>query len=157
MPYSFSERRRKMNLRRYIISSILVVLLAVSFIGCCPRVDLLSKAERGFIKMVDKTAAKLDLSEDQKVQLEKLKADIRKNFEDGRAEKAEALKKIKEEGVKENPDISKMTSLLQGILRDEAQRINQAFDLLLGFQKNLNDAQKKKLNEMISHWVKKWH
>lgn len=107
--------------------------------------------------MVDKTAAKLDLSEDQKVQLEKLKADIRKNFEDGRAEKAEALKKIKEEGMKENPDISKMTSLLQGILRDEAQRINQAFDLLLGFQKNLNDAQKNKLNEMISHWVKKWH
>ncbi len=64
--------------------------------------------------------------------------------------------KIKEEGTKENPDIQKMTSLLQGMLRDEAQRFNKAFDLLLGFQSNLNEVQKKKLTQMISEKVKKW-
>jgi hypothetical protein len=63
--------------------------------------------------------------------------------------------KIKEEAARENPDIQKMTPLLQGILRDDAQRINKAFDLLLGFQDNLNDAQKKKLTQMISEKVKK--
>jgi len=49
-----------------------------------------------------------------------------------------------------------MTSLLQGMLREEAQRFNKAFDLLVGFQSNLNDAQKKKLAQMISEKVKKW-
>jgi len=42
------------------------------------------------------------------------------------------------------------------MLRDETQRFNKAFDLLLGFQSNLNEAQKKKLTEMISEKVKKW-
>jgi uncharacterized membrane-anchored protein YjiN (DUF445 family) len=113
-------------------------------------------AEKMFIKMVDKTAGKLDLNEDQKVKLEGLKAEIRKNFQEGQKEKKESLLKIKEEGIKENPDIQKMTSLLQGSFRDEAQRLNQAFDLMLGFQSNLNEAQKKKLTQMISDWVKKW-
>jgi uncharacterized membrane-anchored protein YjiN (DUF445 family) len=125
-------------------------------IGCKPRIDTMSKAEKLFIKKVDKTAGKLDLNEDQKMKLEGLKAEIRKNFQEGAKEKKEALVKIKEEGVKENPDIQKMTSLLQGMLRDEIQRLNRAFDLLLGFQSNLNDAQKKKLTQMISEKVKKW-
>ena len=64
--------------------------------------------------------------------------------------------KIKEEGTKENPDIRKMTSLLQGSFRGETERINRAFDLMLDFQKNLNEDQKKKLNKMISEWVAKW-
>jgi uncharacterized membrane-anchored protein YjiN (DUF445 family) len=114
------------------------------------------KAEKLFIKMVDKTAGKLDLNEDQKMKLEGLKTDIRKNFQEGGKEKKETLMKIKEEGMKENPDIQKMTSLLQGMLRDETQRINKAFDLMVGFQSNLNEAQKKKLTQMISEWVKKW-
>jgi uncharacterized membrane-anchored protein YjiN (DUF445 family) len=116
----------------------------------------MSKAEKLFIKMVDKTAGKLDLNEDQKMKLEGLKTDIRKNFQEGGKEKKETLMKIKEEGMKENPDIQKMTSLLQGMLRDETQRINKAFDLMVGFQSNLNEAQKKKLTQMISEWVKKW-
>jgi len=49
-----------------------------------------------------------------------------------------------------------MTSSLQGMLRDETQRVNKTFDLMLGFQNNLNDVQKKKLTQMISEWVKKW-
>jgi hypothetical protein len=49
-----------------------------------------------------------------------------------------------------------MTSLLQGMLGDETQRFNKAFDLLLGFQSNLNEVQKKKLTQMISEKVKKW-
>ena len=49
-----------------------------------------------------------------------------------------------------------MTSLLQESLRVETQRINGAFDLMLGFQENLNDNQKKKLGQMISEWVGKW-
>jgi hypothetical protein len=116
----------------------------------------MSKAEKIFIKKVDKTAGKLDLNEDQKMKLESLKAEIRKNFREGGKEKKEALAKIKEEGVRENADIQKMTSLLQGMLRDETQRFNKAFDLLLGFQGNLNDMQKKKLTEMITKQVKKW-
>jgi len=116
----------------------------------------MAKAEKIFIKKVDKTAKKLELNQDQKAKLEALKAEIRKNFQEGGKEKKEALAKIKEEGMKENADIQKMTSFLQGMLRDEAQRFNKAFDLLLGFQGNLNDVQKKKLTEMITKHVKKW-
>jgi hypothetical protein len=64
--------------------------------------------------------------------------------------------RIKEEGIKESPEIQKMTSLLQESFKDETQRINQAFDLMVGFQKNLNEDQKKKLGKMISDWVAKW-
>ncbi len=64
--------------------------------------------------------------------------------------------KIKEEAAKENPDMQKMTSLLQGILREDTQRLNKGFDLLMGFQSNLNDVQKKKLAHMVSEKVKKW-
>jgi uncharacterized membrane-anchored protein YjiN (DUF445 family) len=116
----------------------------------------MSKAEKIFVKKVDKTAKKLDLSEDQKIKLESLKAEIRKNFQEGAKEKKESLTKIKEEGTKENPDIQKMTSLLQGMFRNEAERYNKAFDLMTGFQRNLNDAQKTKLTEMITKYVKKW-
>jgi hypothetical protein len=116
----------------------------------------MAKAEKIFVKKVDKTAGKLDLNEDQKTKLEGLKAEIRKNFREGAKEKEEALMKIKEEGKKENPDIQKMTSLLQGMLGNEAQRFNKAFDLLLGFQGNLNDEQKRKLAQMVSERVKKW-
>jgi hypothetical protein len=132
------------------------VFLVGVVIGCKPRVDTMSKAEKVFIKKVDKTARKLDLNEDQKMKLEGLKAEIRKNFQEGGKEKKEALTKIKEEGVKENPDIQKMTSLLQGMLRNEAERLNKGFDLLQGFQSNLTDVQRKKLKEMISKHVKKW-
>jgi len=134
----------------------IAILLGGLLIGCKPRMDTMGHAEKMFIKMVDKTAGKLDLNEDQKMKLEGLKAEIRKNFQEGQKEKKESLLKIKEEGTKENPDIQKMTSLLQGSFRDEAQRLNQAFDLMLGFQSNLNEAQKKKLTQMISDWVKKW-
>jgi uncharacterized membrane-anchored protein YjiN (DUF445 family) len=116
----------------------------------------MSKAEKIFVKKVDKTAKKLDLNEDQKTKLEGLKVEIRKNFQEGAKEKKEALIKIKEEGTKENPDIQKMTSFLQGMFRNEAERFNKAFDLLLGFQSNLDEVQKKKLTQMISEKVKKW-
>lgn len=145
-----------MRLNRYLICLTISILLGVSLIGCHPKIDTMSKAEKIFVKMVDKTASKLDLNENQKIQLERLKLDIHKNFQEGQVEKKDALIKIKEEGIKENPDINKMTSFLEGMLREETQRINRAFDLMLGFQKNLNEAQKKKLTQMISDWVKKW-
>jgi uncharacterized membrane-anchored protein YjiN (DUF445 family) len=145
-----------MKQSRYFIYLLAVIFFGGLVIGCKPRIDTMSKAEKLFIKMVDKTAGKLDLNEDQKMKLEGLKTDIRKNFQEGGKEKKETLMKIKEEGMKENPDIQKMTSLLQGMLRDETQRINKAFDLMVGFQSNLNEAQKKKLTQMISEWVKKW-
>ena len=140
---------------RYLVYLMIAILVGGLFAGCCPRVNILSEAEKGFIKKVDKTAGKLDLNEDQKAKLEGLKAEVRKNFEEGRKEDKEAWMKIKEEAARENPDTQKMTSLLQGILRDDAQRFNRAFDLLLGFQSNLNDAQKKKLTQMIAERVKK--
>jgi len=145
-----------MKRSRYLIYLMAVIFLGGLVIGCKPRIDTMSKAEKLFVKMVDKTAGKLDLNEDQKMKLEGLKTDIRMNFQEGGKEKKETLMKIKEEGMKENPDIQKMTSLLQGMLRDETQRINKAFDLMVGFQSNLNEAQKKKLTQMISEWVKKW-
>ena len=145
-----------MKLSRSFVYLVLAIFLAGGMIGCKPRIDTMSKAEKIFIKKVDKTAGKLDLNEDQKTKLEGLKVEIRKNFQEGAKEKKEALMKIKEEGTKENPDIQKMTSFLQGMLRNEAERFNKAFDLLLGFQSNLNDVQKKKLAQMISDHVKKW-
>ncbi len=145
-----------MKLNRYIMCFFIVILLGASFIGCRPRMDIMSKAERVFIKMVDKTAAKLDLNGDQKIQLERLKLDIRKNFQEGQIEKKEALVKIKEEGIKENPDIRKMASHLQGAFRDETERVNRTFDLMLDFQNGLNQAQQKKLTQMIANRVAKW-
>lgn len=145
-----------MKLNRYVFYSAMVMILGVLFIGCRPRIDTMSKAEKVFVKMVDKTAAKLNLNEGQKVQLERLKMDIRKNFQDGLREKNEALMKIKAEGKKEAPEIRQMTSLLQGMLRDDTDRINRAFELMLSFQDNLNGAQREKLAQMISDWVAKW-
>ena len=145
-----------MKRSRYLIYLAMAILVGGLVVGCKHRTDTMSTAEKIFIKKVDKTAGKLDLNEDQKAKLEGLKAEVRKNFEEGRKENREAWIKIKEEAAKENPDIQKMTSLLQGILKDETQRIDKAFDLLLGFQNNLNEVQKKKLAQMISERVKKW-
>jgi hypothetical protein len=127
------------------------VLLAGLLVGC--QGNLMSQSEKLFIKMVNKTAGKLDLNEDQKAQLERLKLDIRKNFLEGQEEKDETASKIKEEERKENPDTQKISSLLQGLLRNETERINRGFDLTLNFQSHLNDVQKKKLTQMISKWV----
>jgi len=145
-----------MNSSRFIVYTALAVFLVGGVIGCHHRTDPMSAAEKVFVKKIDKAAGKLDLSEDQKAKLEGLKAEVRKNFEEGRKENREAWVKIKEEAAKENPDIQKMTPLFQGILRDDAQRLNRAFDLLVGFQSNLNDVQRKKLTEMIAKHVKKW-
>ena len=145
-----------MKRNRYLLGLTMAILLGGLFIGCRPRVDTMAKAEKVFINMVDKTAAKLDLNKEQESQLEQLKTDIRKNFQEGKREKNEALMRIKEEGKKEDPEINHMTSLLQGMLRDETERINRAFDLMLGYQTNLNEAQKEKLSQMISDWVAKW-
>lgn len=145
-----------MRSNRYLSYSAIAILLVVSFIGCRPKIDTMAKAEKIFIKMVDKTAKQLDLNEDQKIQLERLKTDIRGNFREGQKEKNEALMKIKEEGKREKPEIGEMTVLLQGLLRDETERINRAFDLMLGFQTDLNEGQKEKLTQMISDWVARW-
>jgi hypothetical protein len=133
-----------------------VILFGILVAGCHPKIDTMAEAEKVFVKMADKTAAKLELNQDQKILLEELKLDLRKNFQEGRIEKKEAMLKIKEEGGKETANIQKMTSLLQGSFREGTQRINRGFDLMLDFQKNLNDDQKKKLNKMISDWVAKW-
>ena len=145
-----------MERSRFFVYLMLAVFLVGGVIGCKHRTDPMSAAEKVFIKKIDKTAGKLDLNEDQKIKLESLKAEVRKNFQEGRKENREAWMKIKEEAAKENPDIQKMTPLFQGILRDDAQRLNKGFDLLLGFQSNLNEVQKKKLTQMISKYVKKW-
>jgi len=144
-----------MKLNRYFIY-LAAIFLGGFVVGCHHRMDPMAAAEKVFVKKIDKAAGKLDLNEDQKIKLEGLKMEVRKNFEEGRIESREAWMKIKEEAAKENPDLQKMTALLQGILRGEAQRFNKGFDLLMGFQSNLNDAQKKKLTQMISERVKKW-
>ena len=143
-------------INRYFVYLISAIFLGGFIVGCKPRIDTMSKAEKIFIKKVDKTARKLDLNDDQRMKLESLKAEIRKNFQEGQKDKKEALLKIKEEALKENSDLRKMTSFFQGALQGEAKKITQAFDLMLAFQDNLNDGQKKKLTQMISDWVKKW-
>ena len=145
-----------MKWTRTLISIVVVGLFGIALAGCHPKIDTMAEAEKVFVRMADKTAAKLELNQDQKILLEKLKLDLRRNFQEGRIEKKEAMLKIKEEGGKETANIQKMTSLLQGSFREETQRINGGFDLMLAFQKNLNDDQKKKLNKMISDWVAKW-
>ena len=145
-----------MKRNRYLFYVMAMIFLGSLVVGCKPRIDTMAHTEKMFIKMIDRTARKLDLNGDQKGKLDQLKIDIRKNFQEGGKEKKEAFMKIKEEGMKENPDLRKMTALFQSSLRDEAQRINQAFDLMLGFQNNLNEAQKKQLTQKISGWVKKW-
>ena len=145
-----------MKRSRYLICLMTAILLGSLFFGCRPHMDTMSKAEKIFIKMVDKTAGKLDLNENQKIQLERLKMEIRKNFQEGQKDKKEAFLKIKEEALKDNSDLQKMTSILQGSYQGDVKRINQAFDLMLAYQNNLNEGQKKKLTQMISDWVKKW-
>ncbi len=145
-----------MKQSRYLIYLMAAIFFAGFVVGCKPHKDMMTKAECMFIKMVDKTAKKLDLNEDQKAKLEGLKAEIHKNFQEARTEEKGTFLKIKEEAIKENPDIAKMTGLFQDATKAEAQRINRAFDLLLGFQSNLNDVQRKQLVQMISGWVKKW-
>ena len=138
-------------MKRLIICAFVVALFVGLFVGC--QGNIMSQSEKLFINMVNKTAGKLDLNENQKVQLERLKMEIRQNFLDGQKEKEEAAAKIKEEGMKENPDTQKMSSQLQALLRNEMERINRGFDLTLNFQSNLNDDQKKTLTRMISKWV----
>ncbi len=55
--------------------------------------------------------------------------------------------------MKENPDTQRVSFLLQGLLRNEMERMNRGFDLILNFHSNLNDLQKKKLIQMMSQWV----
>ena len=138
-------------MKRLLICAFAAVVLVGLFGGC--QGNIMSQSEKLFINMINKTVGKLDLNENQKVELERLKIEIRKNFLDGQKEKEEAAAKIKEEGMKENPDSQKMSSQLQGLLRNEMERINRAFDLTLRYQSNLNDDQKKKFNQIISKWV----
>ena len=138
-------------MKRIIFCAFAAALLAGFITGC--QGNIMSQSEKLFINMINKTAGKLDLDQNQRAQLERLKMDIRKNFLEGQKEKEEAAGKIKEEGMKENPDTQKMSSQLQGLLRNEMERINRGFDLTLGFQGNLNDDQKKKLTRMLSKWV----
>lgn len=145
-----------MSWNRTLVCLMVVFLFGILLAGCHPKIDTMAEAEKAFVKMVDKTAAKLELNQDQKILLERLKLDLRRNFQEGRIEKKEAMLKIKEEGGKETANIQKMTSLLQESFREGTQRINRGFDLMLDFQKNLNDDQKKKLSQMISDWVAKW-
>ena len=146
-----------MKSNRNYISLLVVILLGIAMAGCHHRMDTMGVAGKIFIKKVDKTAGKLDLNADQMAKLEQLKVEIRNNFQEGQVEEKEAMAKIKKEGSKDNPDIQQMTSLLQESLIAETQRINRAFDLLIEYQKNLNDNQKKKLGQMISKRIGKWH
>ncbi len=138
-------------MKRLIVCVFAAAFWAVLLAGC--QGNIMSQSEKLFINMINKTAGKLDLNENQKVQLERLKIDIRKNFLEGQREKEEATARIREERMKENSDTQKMSSMLQGLLRNELERINRGFDLTVNFQSNLNDDQKKKLVSMISKWV----
>jgi len=138
-------------MKRLIVWMFAAILLVGLLTGC--QGNIMSQSEKLFINMINKTAGKLDLNENQKVQLERLKMEIRKNFAEGQTEKEETTARIKAERMKENPDTQKMSLMLQELLRNELERINRGFELTLNFRSNLNDDQKKKLVSMISKWV----
>ena len=138
-------------MKRLIVCAFVAVVSVGLLTGC--QGNIMSQSEKLFVNMINKTAGRLDLNENQKVELERLKMEIRKNFLEGQREKEEATARIKAEGMKENPDTQKMSSMLQDLLRNELERINRGFDLTLKFQNNLNDEQKKKLTRTISRWV----
>lgn len=141
---------------KYLSLVAIFLVLGLTIASCYPRMKAQPKIESYFVKKLDKTAAKLNLSSEQEAEFGKLKAEIRQNFQEGRTKKQEVLRQIKAEGAQEQPDIMKMTRLLQEVFDDEANRINGAFDLMIVFTDRLNETQKGKLIEMISAWVSKW-
>lgn len=137
------------------IVAALLVLGAV-FAACGPRMDDQRKVEAIFIKQLNKTVKKLALSTEQKTEFEALKTQIHQNFQSGRDKRQTIMEAIEKEGAQQKPDITKMTTLFQGYLSDEAQRINTTFDLMLGFNNKLTDPQREKLTTMIKDWVARW-
>ena len=147
-----------MKKRMYGIALVaLVLILGVGLVSCGARMDDQRKVEAIFIKHLNKTAAKLALSPEQKTEFEHLKAQIHQNFQEGRTQRQEAMEAIKQEGVQQQPDVTQMTRLFQGVLSDKTQRINNTFDLMLEFSNKLDTPQKEKLIAMISDWVARWN
>jgi hypothetical protein len=130
--------------------------LGAVFAACSPRMDDQRKMEAIFIKQLNKTAKKLALSTEQTAAFDTLKTQIHQNFQAGRDKRQDIMTAIKKEGAQQKPDITRMTTLFQGYLSDEAQRINTTFDLMLGFNNKLTEPQKEKLTTMITDWVGRW-
>jgi hypothetical protein len=147
-----------MKKRMYGIALVaLLLILGVGLVSCGARMDDQRKVEAIFIKHLNKTAAKLELSPGQKTEFETLKAQIHQNFQEGRTQRQEAMEAIKKEGVQQQPDVTQMTRLFQGVLSDKTQRINNTFDLMLAFSNKLDEPQREKLSAMISDWVGRWN
>ncbi len=65
-------------MKRIIVCVFAAVLSVVLLAGC--QGNIMSQSEKLFINMIDKTAGKLDLNENQKVQLERNSASHRIEF-----------------------------------------------------------------------------
>ncbi|RLB06926.1 MAG: hypothetical protein DRG50_04285 [Deltaproteobacteria bacterium] len=141
----------------YMKSFVVFLLLGMVFASCCPKMDASTRVEATFIKMLERTAAKLKFSPEQYAEFVKLKAQIHKNFHQCWVKRREALRRIKEEGVREKPDVEKMTHLFQEVFNEEVYRINETFDLMVEFTAVLNEQQKRELARMISLWVSRWN
>jgi uncharacterized protein HemX len=147
-----------MKKRMYGIALVAVLLiLGVGLVSCGARMDDQRTVEAIFIKHLNKTAAKLDLSPEQKTEFENLKAQIHQNFQEGWTKRQEAMEAIKRAGAQQQPDVTQMTRLFQGVLSDKTQRINNTFDLMLEFSNKLDEPQREKLTAMISDWVARWN
>jgi uncharacterized protein HemX len=147
-----------MKKRMYGIALVaLLLILGAGLVSCGAQMDDQRKVEVIFIKHLNKTAAKLDLSPEQRTAFDNLKTRIHQNFQEGRTQRQEAMKAIKQEGAQQQPDVAQMTRLFQGVLSDKTQRINNTFDLMLAFSNKLDDPQRKKLSAMISDWVARWN
>lgn len=135
---------------------VLLLILGGGLFSCGPRMDDQRTVEAIFVKYLNKTAAKLELSPEQKTEFENLKAQIHQNFQEGRTQRQEAMEAIKRAGAQQQPDVTRMTRLFQGVLSDKEQRINSTFDLMLEFSNKLTEPQREKLAAMISDWVARW-
>jgi hypothetical protein len=147
-----------MKKRMYGIALVaLLLILGAGLVSCGAKMDDQRKVEAIFIKHLNKTAAKLELSIEQKTEFETLKAQIHQNFQEGRTQRQEAMEAIKREGAQQQPDVTQMTRLFQGVLSDKTQRINSTLDLMLEFSNKLDTPQREKLTAMISEWVARWN
>jgi predicted transcriptional regulator len=147
----------KMKKRMYGIAlAALLLIFGAGLFSCGAQMDEQRKVEAIFIKHLNKTAAKLELSAEQQAEFENLKEQIHQNFQEGRTTRQEIMEAIKREGAQQQPDVTHMTQLFQEVLSDKTQRINSTFDLMLEFSDKLDEPQREKLASMVSDWVARW-
>ena len=72
-----------MKKRTYMKSFLVFLLLGMVFASCCPKMDASPRVEAAFIKMLERTAAKLKFNPEQDAEFVKLKRRSIRTFRRG--------------------------------------------------------------------------